>query len=1278
MAHPSSPIALIRLAGLLPLLLATAPSPAAISLSDTPLFLTVNVAPNLVISMDDSGSMAWGYIPDDIGDSTAKKNGPRFSAASYNGMYYNPKVTYSIPTRGDGVTYATSFTAAYVNGFDTSMGSTNLSSAGYQPITSCAPDTSFSSCSKATGLGSITDTDTETFTYTNCKAFFDDRGSKGNDRIYVKDCTPSMPSSGDGNPGDADGGKITVSGAGAYNGIYTLSSAKSTKNWDVLINLNSKTQIGSDSSNPLSGVSFTWTVTTTTTTKTGAYYHLYYSDKPGAAKPSGCNDSRETDACYILVAVGSADDIASGDAAAKKQNFANWYSFYRSRALAAMSAAMTAVTELQDGQVRLGWQTINDCKTFGTSCQGYDGVNRENRIRTLTSSHRTNFYNWLQRMDVNGGTPLRSTLKRAGDYYATSGKDSPYAQDPYVTLGTELSCRKNFHILFTDGSWNSDSGFDIGGNLDSSNKTLPDGQTYTPQYPYRNNPASPPSGYSYSNTLADVAFKYWYTDLRTDLANKVAPYVTDRSGTTSQQYWNPRNDPASWQHMVTFTIGLGLGAVLDDPAWGGSTYAGDYPDLASGTKFWPEVDETPSSGNEPPGHVYDLWHAAINSRGQFFSADNPQAASAAFKSALTSILNANPSAAALAANSTSLQTGTLVYQARFDSQDWHGQFIAFAVQGDGSIGAAQWDTADLIPAAASRNIHTHNGSNGVSFSNCSNLSSAQQAYLNKDAAGTVDNKCADRLAWLRGDTSKEARFSGGIFRNRTVSVLGDIINSDPAFVKSEDYGYGGSLVTLPEKSSYAAYLTAKASRTPMVYVGANDGMLHGVRADVGHANSGKEMFAYIPNAVFPNLSKLTATTYTHKFFVDGPPSVGDAYLSGTWKTILLGGLGGGGKSVYALDISSPDSFTASHVLWEYADATDLGYTYSQPQVARLHDGNWAAVFGNGYNSASDKAFLYIVNLSTGSLIAKLAAGASTGNGLSTPALYDADGDKIIDYVYAGDLLGNLWKFDLTSTSSALWAAANGGSPLFTARNASNQVQPITVQPKVGSHPTSGVLIYFGTGRYLTSADPNNLETQSFYAVWDSGASGTALRANLQAQSITAETSEYGYDVRETSANSVDWAGGKRGWYLDLLPPSGSAAGERVVSAALLKYGRVIFTTLIPSTDQCVPGGQSWLMELDAATGARTDGSSFDFNNDGEFDSTDKLASGNAASGVKSTVGIAKTPVWLDDANNPGIAYKQLSGTSGNIMTIKNKGDPNPPSGGGGGPVPTRVYWYQIL
>lgn len=1259
----------------------------SLDISDIPLFLRTGATPNIILSIDDSGSMERGYVPDSVGDTSTRRNSPRFTASSYNGIYYNPKVTYTVPTRTDGVSYSTSFTAAYVNGFDTSRGSTNLSSNGYRPIYRCEPGQSRSTCIDSThstpGAGGGTTETAVTYTYT-CRVVFDDRGNN-NDRLTATNCSPSMPATGAGSPEEADNSTINVSGAtGGYSKNYTVSTSSSV-NGGVRINLPNRGQITNDSTQ--NGVTLSWVETTTETVTSGpAYYHLYYTDKPGASRPSGCNDSVETNACYIYVQVGSASDIAAGDSNQKKQNFAIWYSFYRTRALATMSAAMMAVTSLAQNQVRLGWQTLNNggCNSFGTTCRGYDGVNRENRIRSLDAlkagstsvTHRKDFYDWIARLEVGGATPLRSAMQRSGEYFSTTGRDSPYAQEPYVTRGVELSCRRNFHVLMTDGLWNSDSNVNFGGNVDSTAKTLPDGTSYSPRYPFREPSGTIPSGLSYSNTLSDIAFKYWSTDL-VNLENNLTSYIIDRSGDAATQYWNPKNNPATWQHMVNFTISFGLGATLTDPAWGGSTFSGDYSRLAAGTKYWPPVDESAAGSDSPEDHVYDLWHAAINSRGEFFNADDPAGVANAFQAVFNSIITKNPSSAALAANSTSIQAGTMVYQARYDSSDWHGELKAIDITAEGLVGAERWDASQKVPPSNQRNIFTWNGTAGATFNSCSaGISSAQRAILDRNPAGVLDGYCDRRMAWLRGDATHEAR-NGGDFRDRRVSVLGDIVNSAPVYVKNEDHGYGSAQSALTEKSSYSAFVATKSTRLPMVYVGANDGMLHGFRADAGNTDSGKELLAFIPAGVYSKLPSLMERAYAHTYLVDGSPVVGDAYWAGSWKTILVSGLGAGGKSIFALDVTAPQSFAASNVLWEYQDTQDLGLTLSQPQIGRAANGQWVAVFGNGVNSQSGRSYLYVVNLATGALIRKIQAGTETANGLSTPVLYDSNGDKIVDAVYAGDLKGNLWKFDLTSTDSAQWGVANGGAALFVARNQSGQVQPIMVKPAVtvGTGGASGgAMVLFGTGSYISSTDPSNTEVQSFYGIWDNGQVGTVAKSSLRSQAILAESNQFGRRVRETSNYSVDWST-QRGWYLDLVPPGTSSAGpggERVIYPPIVRYDRVIFVTMVPDDDPCTPGGKSWLMELDFTSGSRTVVSVFDFVEDGVFNNADLLASGRTASGVGFD-GIATTPTWLEKDGSSELAFKLISGvgmSGGGIESLRNR---KPAVAG----AVRRVFWQQL-
>ena len=1110
--------------------------------------------------------------------------------------------------------------------------------------------------------------------------------------------TQCVDSSGDSNNTPfsplSSGDTVKIENSTSNDGTYTLSQ-NPTNNDTTLTMSSTNFTPGTDTH-----VEFSWNNSSSTcnTGGTAAYYDLYYADLAsvsgvtGASKPSGCTtDSRSNSSCYIRVTVGSANDQAYsgwGSAALSEQNFANWYSFYRTRALSAMSGATNAVSSFDDDEVRLAWQTINKCTSFTSNCLGFD-----NSMRPLTASHRTAFYNWLEHFVPGGYTPLRNAMKRAGVYYQQSGLNGPYVKDPghddsaysFDGTTTELSCRKDFHIMFTDGYWNgSTPSSPPSGNVDGLSATMPDNVAFT----------APKSPYSSSNTmdLSDISFYYWSHDLRSDLTNNVPSYFYEQSSTNAaDNYWNPKNDPATWQHMTNFTIGLGLSADLGAD-WAGTSYTGAYDDFVYNNRAWP------SDGSNSAGNVYDLWHAALNSRGQFFNADTAESVSTAFADIITAIRSGNSSSAAVAANSTSIQPegGTLIYQASFDPSDWSGHLKAINVLSNGDIGSVEWDAATEIPAAGDRNIFTISAATnaGVVFdtSDCSNLSTtAQGAFVDQQAA--LNNCDANLINYLRGDASKEIRNSTTTppsgYRNRSTTVLGDIINSDPAFAYNENYGYATATnLSSAEKNAYTTFLADKTAtgKHRVVYVGSNDGMLHAFNAEYSTADGGgTEDFAYIPAGVYGNLAALANTNYSHTYLTDGAPSVGDAYVGGSWKTYLVSGLNGGGKSVYALDVTNPESFSATDVKWEFTES-DLGYTYSKPQISRLTDGTWVAIFGNGYNSTNGHAVLYVVNLADGSLVKKmdtysLDTNTAADNGMSTPALYVNGG--VVETAYAGDLHGNLWKFDISDADPNNWSVTR----LFAATNSSGQAQPITAPPTVGPNSNGGNMVYFGTGRYLTSTDPADMTVQSFYGIWDnpsltpSGSTPSVSRSSLQQQYITVDasvagTQEYGFYNRETTSNPVNYAT-QNGWFMDLLPytvsgtsyTAGTPQGERVRSIPLLKYNRVIFVTLIPSLDPCKPGGESWLMELNAQDGNATAVSSFDFNNDNKFNNDDLLQSGHVSSGIMLTsVGIATSPTWLE--KNATSAIKVITGSKGTTISIGNKG--------GSGVSGQQIYWQQIL
>jgi type IV pilus assembly protein PilY1 len=991
-----------------------------------------------------------------------------------------------------------------------------------------------------------------------------------------------------------------------------------------------------------------------------AYYYVYDTSL------AGCTANLADDNCYALRLVTSTSGPGSSD---ERQNFANWYSYYRTRTLAMSSAAGRAMGHPSLQGTRVAFQALNTCNSFatGNTCQGYGTAEEEkkkkkhkgstapasvsNLIRTFDDVALDNLYSWLRRIPAAGNTPLRAAMARAGDYFRTGSSvasNNPYRERPNTAdPGVEHACRPNFHLLMTGSVYDgSDSGNYCSGsacgNTDGSPRTLPDNVSYTgSRRPYSD---------ANTNSLADIALHYWASDLRPDLANVLLPYFRDRSGGNAEaQYWNPKNDPARWQHMVNFTVGIGVGRSFSDPniPWTGDSFGGSgYANLLSGAAQWPAT----TAGSA--GRIYDLWHAALNSRGEFFSANVPEQIVAAINAALSRTIDQSDVGASLAANSTRLTTESQLYQASFDTRDWTGRLRSIVVNTDGSLGQSAWEATapGKIPDAAARQIFTSSAATtGIDFT--------WPALGNAGLQPRIGNEAT--LNYLRGDQSNEIA-NGGSFRNRSVR-LGDIVNSEIAFVGTESFGYD-ALVNLADLSSpesvaglaYTPYLRSKSTRTRLVLAGANDGMLHGF-----DANTGAEKFAFVPRALLldqisgtdprSNLVRLADPAYTHRFYVDGSSWVGDAYWGGAWHTVVVGTTGAGGKGVFALDITDPDTMTAAKVLWDLDGHSDpnLGHTIGQPVIGRLHDGQFYAIFGNGYRSTNECPVLYIVRLHDGQ-VRRLAAGGRSltdscaePNGLGRPSLFDihppgAIGYRTTDFVYAGDLRGNVWRFDLRSVNLTndppTGAAVN---LVFTAQSANGQPQPITGTIEIGAAPAgvsgSGSLppamLWFGTGRWFAVDDRIDTSGQTMYGFVDRFG-GTIGRSDLVGQTINVTGANAGTITGSTVPYTAAGTGRRDGWYLD-LPRS----GERMVGLPLIQQGRLLFSTVIPSEDKCAGGGTSSILAVDPYNGTGLSQRIFI-----NYPSVDFISS---------TVGIVRSLVYIGTGSR---AFLYAGGSTGSNVT----------------------------
>ncbi len=626
-------------------------------------------------------------------------------------------------------------------------------------------------------------------------------------------------------------------------------------------------------------------------------------------------------------------------------------------------------------------------------------------------------------------------------------------------------------------------------------------------------------------------------------------------------------------------------------------------------------------------------------------------------------------------NSSHLQRGERLFLSQFRENGWSGELLAIDSNSNSAMGNIMWRAGERLATLSpeQRTILSYDGKKGVAL-RWRALNAVQQYHLQ----GSDEEETAQaRLAYLRGSHADEGR-AGGL-RPRG-SRLGDIVHSRPLYVAAPALFYPDAAPFGNDSARYSQFKNAQSQRQNMLYIGANDGMLHGFNAEFGD-----ERIAYLPHSLFNKLTPLTSPAYEHHYYVDMTPTAADAFFSlrdfgqKSWKTVLAGALGRGGRSLFLLDITDPEEFYEGNaerlVIWEFSseDDADLGYTLSRPLIALTHANNrsrWALIVGSGYNPDNTHAKLFILFLDADSrdgwdegsdyiTISTHSGSNSELNGLSSPAAVDIDGDGVVDRVYAGDLKGNLWAFDLSSSNPEQWHVANGSrtspSPLFTAHNAAGTLQPITTKPAVIHHPSQtdsnnqspNLLLFFGTGRYLTETDPNNREIQTFYAVWDTGRS-QLQRGQLVAQVISRQNSTT-RPTRLTSNNEVRYSNESEprrfGWYIDFV----SQPGERIIADAVATREVVLFSTFTPNSENCNLGGSSWFMFVNALNGGLLNTPVADINGDQNIDFLDRV----------STSGVGSRGVPPSGVEIAGGAITELSLFDGKIVLPANSEQGSP-------------------
>lgn len=1090
---------------------------AAVALDQSPLIIQKPIPPNLVLMLDDSGSMGWDFMPD-WGYLKNTSNNDALINSSNNGIYYNPSIEYLPPKYANGSSYPsyTNITSVKLNGFDTSSANINLT----------------------TYDGSD---DTNLIEYSTSK-------QSGNYTV-----------------------KLFQYSIGTKDGPYSVKYVANT-NCRGLSNC------------------------------------VVQSDTSGIAAPVG---------------------IRAGT------NIANWFAYYHTRILMAKTGLTLAFSGL-DKNYRFGFASINGRNTakIPSSPAAYtywSPNNASNKIASVvafgdgsTGTQKANFWDWITTITPDNGTPLRSALKAVGQYYKT---DQPWQTSS--SDKTEYTCRPAYTILTTDGFWNTDtdSAIDVG-NVDGT-----DGPKITSPATYQRI-ATQPFSDGNSNTLADVAMAYWQNDLRPSMDNQVPATPSD---------------PAFWQHMTTFTMGLGFTPTVLDPL------SKNYSKLTKAQIFeWSRTGTPPSGvtsmtwpkpGNDKIENIDDLLHAAVNGHGDFFSAKNPTDFINGIKSALAQIQDRKGAgnAITLSATSTTASTDSIYrFLASYYTGQWTGALTAETWNDATKSYTQAWTANTVFPSAANRNIwsvdrlaSTAKTQSPVEFvlgtdNALPNLDTPLLDGLDYYISGTKQSTSrAAMLNYLRGDNTDTT------LRQRK-AALGDVISSTPVYVAGPDKTLFVN-ATFPGASTYGSFVTAKKKRTPLVYVAANDGMLHAFRVKQGYTNNlldpnkpaGQEIFAFLPAGVLAQsansaagITNLANPQYgvadgvtgaqavPHQSYNDGRITTQNVYMNGAWKTILIGTSGRGpARTIYALDITNPDNFeskttTANTILWERtagdtgacegaitSDCSSyIGQMTGAPVIGQIKDGTtnkWAVFVGNGYNSTAGKPALLQFDLATGALNVRATAGASD-DGLAEPGLMQPDAKTgVSTKAYGGDLNGNLWAFDLSSSTG-------GATKVFQAKDEKDAVQPITSLVSLSyDSKSASTWAFFGTGRYLADDDVKSTQTQTWYGLrvaTDSKTtplpplvSATTTRADLTPRAILSEVSDgKGNQLRATSPAAVNDMNGKRGWYMDLS----TQKGERIVNRTQFIGGLALVTTMIPKvSDPCntVPAGA--VMLVDPFTGA---------------------------------------------------------------------------------------------
>ncbi|MGE5450232.1 MAG: pilus assembly protein [Acidobacteriota bacterium] len=1181
-------------------------------IADQPLATSAAVQPkpNLLFILDDSGSMGSAYMPDDM--SSTSRFG--YWSSQCNGVAFDPSEPYPPPLRADKSSYPNvSFTAAPDDGYDSSSSTTDLTSSYYYLYTGSQPKMSWSY--------NFAGVDTTTQFYTECKTSIS-TGSSVFTRVDLSSASSDVK-------------QKYANWYSYYRKRYLLMRTAMGR---ALSKLDDTYRVGFTTISDkyaTDGSRYFRDVKDFNDTQRSSFYSSLYGAAPnsytplrGALSKAGRYFANKAPgqtydpmqyACQRNYAMLSTDGYWNADIETTSYGpyvvdsntaVGNQDSAPEERPI--LDAASTVTTRTTQ-YTTLGYRdkTSNEqsrTKTWSRSMTTYlprtSGSCAGKYVKAVYpqtySQGQTQIFSTPQQATYSytvTDTLINGLLSETSTSAVTVGTWGTKAGESTSTILTPTAFTTPTDAMYTNGTpsvgstcYNSAGATSYTTATTSTTSWSPSTLTYTYTTPTIGTyTAGTPNSNSVtmggvSNSLADVAEYYWKTDLRQSTYGNCE---STSSGTTRDVCANVITpvgvDTNKAQHMSTYSIGLGTNGTLTYDVDYQTQSAGDFADLKAGRKIWPE----PGDGLGAP-NIDDLWHAAVNGRGRYFSAMSVSDLSSAITSVFNSVRADAGAAAAAATTTLELVSGdnNKLFSASYTTQEWTGDLKAFTLNGKtGAISTTPiWSAQSTLDTRdySTRNIYFNSASTLTAFTYTNLPTSLQTSFSNlcvssllsqcsslSDPDKTLANSGDNVVNYLRGDRTYEVGKASGLFRKRE-HILGDIINGAPVYVGKPSFSYADT--------GYADFVSAQSSRKPVVYVAANDGMLHAISA--ADADGGTELWAFIPSAVIPNLYKLAETDYAskHRYYVDGAPAVADVKISGTWKTILVGGLNKGGSSYYALDITNPAS---PRMLWEFTTA-NMGYTYGNPVITKRADGTWVVAVTSGLNNTSGDGLghLYLIDVATGTRLLDLATtagSASTPSGLNKiNAWIDSATNNTSLRFYGGDMLGNVWRFD----TDARYGAAASAVKLGVLQTATGP-QPISTRP-VTIEISSKPVVIVGTGRYMGDPDILDTQTQSIYAIRDP--LGTTGWGDVRADTtnFTRQTLTVSGTSATVTSNTVDWT--KGGWWVD-LPNS----GERIAVNMALQLNTLAIGSAIPNGNPCASGGSSWLYYLNAVNGGLVNG-----------------------------------------------------------------------------------------